>query len=136
MEFKYNDGGRKEAGKKGTAGDCVTRSIAIATNSPYDVTYKLLTLLKQKDYGKSAGTARNGMNKETYAPFLEKHGWKYIPLSKELLPFDRIVPTEGTFLVKCHRHLTCVIDGVINDTWNPSIGKRAGLYGIWIYKGE
>lgn len=33
MEFVYNDGGRKEAGFKGVAGDCVTCAIAIITKN-------------------------------------------------------------------------------------------------------
>ena len=35
MNWVYDDGGRKAAGFRGTAGDCVTRSIAIATRLPY-----------------------------------------------------------------------------------------------------
>lgn len=35
MQFQYNDGGRAEAGFKGTTGDCVCRAIAIATERPY-----------------------------------------------------------------------------------------------------
>ena len=31
LKFKADDGGRSEAGFKGKAGDCVVRSIAIAT---------------------------------------------------------------------------------------------------------
>ena len=31
MEFKFNDGGRAEAGYKGRTGDCTIRAIAIAT---------------------------------------------------------------------------------------------------------
>ena len=35
LELKINDGGRAAAGYKGQAGDCVVRSIAIATRMPY-----------------------------------------------------------------------------------------------------
>ena len=35
MNWVYDDGGRKAAGFRGKAGDCVTRSIAIATRLPY-----------------------------------------------------------------------------------------------------
>ena len=34
LELKVNDGGRAAAGYKGQAGDCVVRSIAIATGMP------------------------------------------------------------------------------------------------------
>jgi len=35
MEHQYNDGGRKAAGFKGDTGDCVARSIAIASGLHY-----------------------------------------------------------------------------------------------------
>jgi len=40
MEWQYNDGGRKASGRKGTAADCVTRAVAIASGRPYDEVYK------------------------------------------------------------------------------------------------
>jgi hypothetical protein len=42
MKHVYNDGGRKAAGFKGDAGDCVTRAIAIASGRPYAEVYKRL----------------------------------------------------------------------------------------------
>ena len=39
LELKINDGGRSAAGYKGQAGDCVVRSIAIATGIPYQKVY-------------------------------------------------------------------------------------------------
>lgn len=117
MEFVYNDGGRKESGKRGSTRDCVCRSIAIATNSPYAITYKLMNLMAKKDGG--FGSARTGMYENTYAPFLIKFGWQYTRCNNW-----NNIPKSGTFLVHCTRHLTVVIDGVINDTWNPSTDKR------------
>ena len=35
MNWVYDDGGRNAAGFRGKAGDCVARSIAIATRLPY-----------------------------------------------------------------------------------------------------
>ena len=37
--YKYNDGGRKDTGYKGNAGDCVVRAIAIALELPYRQVY-------------------------------------------------------------------------------------------------
>ena len=42
MKFVYNDGGRIAAGYKGIARDCVVRSIALATEQPYQVVYDAL----------------------------------------------------------------------------------------------
>ncbi|MCC6509242.1 MAG: DUF2786 domain-containing protein, partial [Pirellulaceae bacterium] len=39
MEFIWNDGGRAACGFVGLAGDCVTRSVAIATGAVYRQVY-------------------------------------------------------------------------------------------------
>lgn len=53
LEIKFNDGGRAAAGFKGTARDCVARSIAIATGLPYCEVYDALNeLAKSERIGK------------------------------------------------------------------------------------
>ena len=42
IDFNFNDGGRADAGYKGTTGDCVTRAIAIAAELPYKEVYNRL----------------------------------------------------------------------------------------------
>lgn len=39
LQFQFDDGGRAQAGYKGSTGDCVTRAIAIATGKPYSEVY-------------------------------------------------------------------------------------------------
>ena len=46
--YKYNDGGRADAGYKGKAGDCVVRAIAIATGLPYQEVYDGLKVANQE----------------------------------------------------------------------------------------
>lgn len=67
MPFIYDDGGRKETGRKGTAGDCVCRSIAIATGRSYDDVYRELAegngaQRRSTRAGKRARSARAGIN--------------------------------------------------------------------------
>ena len=45
MDFVFHDGGRAAAGYKGKTGDCVARSIAIATGKPYQEVYEALNQL-------------------------------------------------------------------------------------------
>ena len=40
LKLKINDGGRSAAGYRGKAGDCVVRSIAIASEQSYKKIYK------------------------------------------------------------------------------------------------
>ena len=49
MDFIFHDGGRAAAGYKGMTGDCVTRSIAIATGKTYLEVYDALNQLAQAE---------------------------------------------------------------------------------------
>ena len=84
--WQLNDGGREQAGYKGLTGDCVARSIAIASGRNYQTVYDELTeatkvyaethnnrvakwLREDKAKGK-AYTPRDGVYKEVYQPYL------------------------------------------------------------------
>ncbi|HEY0173929.1 MAG TPA: hypothetical protein VGB98_23135, partial [Pyrinomonadaceae bacterium] len=83
LDFKYNDGGRGEAGFKGLVDDCVTRAIAIATGKPYREVYDALNLLaKSERIGKrkkKISSARNGVYKQTERRYIESLGWRWTP---------------------------------------------------------
>jgi len=135
LEFSYNDGGRSNY-FKGDAGDCVVRAIAIATDIDYKVIYDTL-YLANKDYldkkntklskqmksrtREKGGSPRNGNYKKIYQDYLLNNGWEYVSLrkfgSKERVKLDEITHL-GTILVNINRHMMCMIDGVINDTWD------------------
>jgi hypothetical protein len=127
MTFQYNDGGRKAAGFKGIAGDCVVRAISIALNLDYKTTYKQLAQAN-KDYGNEK-SARNGLSKKVYIPFLTQHGWVWRSAPK----FDgrkarcADMP-KGVVIARQAHHLVAVIDGVPNDIGNPS---HKMVYGYW-----
>lgn len=127
MKFIYNDGGRAAAGYKGTAGDCVCRAIAIATGKPYQEVYDALNeaagreRLSKRHRGKSS--ARDGVHRPTIRRFMESLGWEWIPTMKigqgcKTHLADGELPS-GRLVVSVSRHLTAVIDGVINDTHDP-----------------
>ena len=132
MKFIYNDGGRQSAGYKGQTSDCVTRAIAIVTDKPYQEVYDTLnSLIKTKSKGykliktaygnqyvRSYGSARTGINKKVYHNYLLSLSYKWIPtmfigkgckvhLKESELP-------KGRLVVRLSKHLTSVIDGVIN----------------------
>ncbi len=148
--FIFNDGGRESAGYIGKTGDCVTRAISIATGKPYQEVYDKIKELNeefadthysrvakkiQKGKGKRGTTPRNGVFKDVYRPYLESLGWKWTPtmligqgckvhLKAEELP-------KGTIIVKVSKHLTTVIDGVINDTHDCSRDGNRCVYGYY-----
>jgi hypothetical protein len=91
---------------------------------------KLARSLKQRHDTPRTGTHRAVLNK-----YLEKLGWKWTPtmfvgqgckvhLKKEELPM-------GTLIVSCSKHLTVVIDGVLNDVFDCSRNGMRCVYGYW-----
>ena len=140
MEYVYDDGGRRNAGFKGDrAGDCVTRSIAIATGISYIEVYNALNLLaKNERIGKrknKISNSRTGVYKQTINKFMESIGWKWtatmqiglgckVHLTADELPSGRIV-------CSLTKHCVAVIDGVIHDTYDPSREGTRCVYGYW-----
>lgn len=137
MSFNYNDGGRKAAGYEGSAGDCVVRAIAIATERPYQEVYDALFELNRNQRGRLRGASpRDGGTKTaTIRKYLSGAGWEFVPtmtigsgckvhLRAEELPAGRLI-------VRASKHLVAVIDGVINDTYDPSREGTRCVYGYY-----
>jgi hypothetical protein len=139
MKFIFHDGGRAAAGYKGSAGDCVTRAIAIATGKPYQEVYDALNHLAERERRskrrKRRSSSRTGVYRATYQGYLNALGWRWTPtmtvgsgcqvhLRSSELP-------QGPLLVKVSKHLTAVIDGVIHDTHDCSRGGTRCVYGYF-----
>lgn len=139
MDYKEHDGGRAAAGYKGTAGDCVTRAIAIATGIPYQEVYDALNELAQRERtGKrkrGVSSARLGVYKQTYKRYLESLGWAWVPTMaigsgcKVHLRADEL--PAGTLVVSLSKHLVAVKDGVAYDTHDPRRGGTRCVYGYF-----
>jgi len=138
MNFKYNDGGRAEAGYKGDTGDCVCRAIAIATGKPYQEVYDALITHQQsfRQTKRVKGShPRTGVNRKIYETYLSTLGWQWTPtmaigqgctvhLKENELPAGRII-------VRLSRHLAAVIEGVTHDTHDPSRNGTRCVYGFF-----
>jgi len=117
--FNYNDGGRSRYFKGLNAGDCVARSIAIATGLPYITVYSQLANLNKVAFGKK--TARGGLHRDVYKPYLESLGFVRCKAPKfegrKARPADM---PSGIVIASQAKHLVCVIDGVCQDTFDSS----------------
>jgi len=131
--FIHDDGGRATAGFKGETGDCVTRAIAIATNTPYRDAYDALNR-RTKDLS-VRGSARTGVYRKAYDAYLRDLGWTWTPtmhigsgcrvhLRPDELP-------SGRLIVRLTRHLAAVVDGVLHDTHDCSRDGTRCVYGYW-----
>ncbi len=137
--FSYNDGGRSDAGFKGNTGDCVVRAITIATGFTYSEIYSTMNLfvkderLTKRKRNKSA--SRTGVHKDQIQKFLNALNWTWTPTMfigqgcKVHLKADEL--PSGILIVSLSKHVTCVIDGVINDTYDCSRNGTRCVYGYW-----
>lgn len=126
-EYQYNDGGRSDSGRKGTAGDCVCRAIAIALELPYDQVYRELAQANQEAGGKRS--ARNGLYRSVYEAYLNKHGWVWHSAPKlegRKARFNDL--PQGRLIARMARHVAAVIDGKLHDTWDS---RHKMVYGYF-----
>jgi hypothetical protein len=83
MKFQFNDGGRVAAGYKGSAGDCVVRSVAIVTGLPYQEIYDQVNKLSGRERrGKrkrGSSNARTEVYKSTIKWLMESLAWQWTP---------------------------------------------------------
>jgi len=154
MEFQFNDGGRQTAGFKGMTGDCVARSIAIASGLPYADVYAALAKGTGNQpagkRGKRAASASKGISvtRKWFKDYMTSIGFVWVPTMGigtgcKVHLHDGELPI-GKLVVSVSKHYTAVINGVIHDTWNPQretyavnadgtthIFRRC-VYGYWI----
>lgn len=139
MRYVFNDGGRADAGYKGETGDCVCRSIAIATGKPYIEVYHGLNsaALPERTGSRKRGksNARTGMYKATIHKYLLGIGWTWTPTMHigsgcKVHLRDNELPS-GRLIVSLSHHTTAVIDGVIHDTHDPSRDGTRCVYGYY-----
>ena len=124
MKFKYNNGGSTFKERK----DCVIRAIAIATNQDYNKILNEFKLLMDKPPYK-------GVPKKIAKKYLTDTGWQWKPTMsigtgcKVHLKEDEL--PKGIIICALSKHLTTIIDGVINDTFDPSRNGTRCVYGYW-----
>ena len=130
MKLIISDGGRSKY-FKGTASDCITRAICNATGKDYKEVYDAINeLAKSERTGKrkkGVSSAREGVYKDTTKKYLDSIGWVWHPTMKigsgcTVHLCEQELP-KGILIVSISKHLTCVKDGVLYDTYNCSIDK-------------
>ena len=137
--YKFNDGGRKAAGYKGTTGDCGIRALAICLQLPYDeVRETCKPFLKQEKASKrraGKSSLTKGIHGVTFRKIAEHYGLKWTPTMaigtgcKVHLKADEL--PKGRIICNVSRHYVAVVDGVINDNHDCSRNGTRGVYGYF-----
>jgi hypothetical protein len=148
IPFEYNDGGRKDAGFTGYTGDCVVRSIAIATEQDYrkvydDLNHQIKVLAVARGHRKSwskTQSSRNGVSREVYEDYLRRLGWIFTATMRIgsgcMTHLDANELPGGRLIVRLSKHMAAVIDGVVHDTHDPSRGGTRCVYGYYSKESE
>lgn len=144
MDVVFDDGGRAAAGYRALADDCVTRAIAIATETPYKEVYAALNVLAQRERPRKAtpgrrararSHARTGVYRTTYEKLLVPLGWTWTPTMQigsgctVHLRADELPP--GRLIVAVSKHVCAVIDGVVHDIFDPTRDGTRCVYGYY-----
>lgn len=140
MEFIYNDGGRSKYFKAKDVGDCVTRAICNATGKDYLEVYNDLKDLAKHEHitkrHKTKSSVRDGTSKNTTNRYIEEVlGWKKHSCSgigvRERLHLKEDELPDGILICQVSKHLTCVKDKVIYDTYDCSREGTRMVYKYW-----
>lgn len=140
MEFVHSDGGRNKYFKASNVGDCVCRAICNATGEDYKKIYDLINELSKNERTskrkRGTSNARSGVYKSTEKKIIEDIlGWKWhscmtIGSGCQVHLTDSELP-NGNLIVRVSKHLTCVKNGILYDTYDCSRNGTRCVYGYW-----
>ena len=129
MKYQFNDGGRSKYFTASKVGDCATRAIAIAANRDYKDVYD--ELHKFLGY-----TPRNGIRYQDVKRAVQHFGGTWVPAMSigtgcKMHLTENEIPMKGTIICRLSKHLCCVRDGIIQDTYDSSRDGTRCVYGYW-----
>lgn len=129
--------------------DCVTRAISTATGFGYYATFNQLGERQRQlalelidfdpenadEYRRiSEKTADCGISYPVMADALKTFGWRATVCDTDgkITKFRKgVVPDEGTYLIVLCHHLTCVINGVVRDSYDCTGCGEAQVLETW-----
>ena len=139
IDYIYDDGGRKKAGFKRIASDCLVRSLSIVTGIPYRKVYSFVARRMGKaGYPQTANADKYSYDMPDLAPIkgkrglyrirktvlpsaiqnqcLEALGFKKIWTSGRKLTLTEAHERYGDCVVSTREHFMGIRDGVLRDT--------------------
>ena len=149
VTWVWDDGGRHAAGLDGITGDCVARSVAIASGRPYREIYDRLAqgnASQRRGKREKPGSARVGkvtashgiiIQRKWFRDYLGELGARWVPTMtigsgcKVHLSACELPP--GRLVVNVSRHCTAMINGMIRDLYDPARSGKRCVYGYWVF---
>ena len=85
--------------------------------------------------GGRRSSARSGVFRKTCQRVMESLGWCWVPTMKIgagcRVHLKAAELPRGRLIVRCSKHTTALIDGIIHDTHDPSRGGTRCVYGYF-----
>lgn len=126
--YQYHDGGRADAGYKGSTGDCVVRAISIITGTPYKVVYKDMAAAMKAEGYRNSGAGSNatrgikrtrGMRKGRDVQNAVKADYGLVRVKLPAGPrptYSEAYERYGDCIVGTVKHVSAIVDGIVFDT--------------------
>ena len=130
LGYEYHDGGRRNAGYKGSAGDCVVRAISIITGTPYKTVYTDMAAAMKANGYRNSGDANTvdrgikrtrGMKKvrDVQNSVKVQYGLERVKIPKGPRPtYAEAYDRYGNCIVGTVKHVSAIVDGVLLDTFD------------------
>lgn len=142
LPWQYDDGGRADAGFKGSAGDCVCRALTIAAGESYQAVYDILAegnatqRRSRRSRARGRRSARDGINtgRKWFHGLMRSRGFKWTPamaIGTGCKHHLRTGEVPANCIAVVSKHWVAVVDGVMRDTHDPSRGGTRCVYGWW-----
>ena len=135
--FDYHDGGRAPAGHRWAAGDCVSRSLAIQTATPYQQVYSDLQQAQHNYRGSTK--ISEGMAPDAYREAYESYGLHMATLERNThITYTDAYRKYGNCIVATPGHVATIKDGILFDTVDPRRLRRDGtekeqrIEAVWV----
>lgn len=127
MRYEKHDGGAAAAGYKSRK-DCVCRAVAIATGESYFKIRCELAHVQESVDGRYSGGDGIHTTHRSFEAYAASKG--FFPI--DVMQLDRI-PETGVYLVRVHRHMFCVKDGVLYDMWDGQVAspRYGAVLSLW-----
>ena len=138
MKLIITDGGRKDAGLRGSfTGDCVIRSIAIASDRPYKRIHNDFRRMIANGLGY---VPEDGIltNKPAFKRYMIESGFVWNITcrigSRDRVHMNAAELPMGRLVLSLSKHYTAVINHQIYDTYDCSNNGKRMVYGFWSFE--
>lgn len=123
LAFEKTDGGRLDAGFKGSAGDCATRAITLYTGENYRTIYNELTHLTRKLTGGFDRSVRDGVGLPTFYHYMTQT-LEATPMLTPGSYFTADAIPDGPLIAVLPRHFVFVENHTVFDAWDSRHSSR------------